>query len=74
LTQPLDTIKTRLQVLETNSASNTSVMSIAKELAATSKLYQGLLPRIAHMAIWGSVLSSAYEYLKVVSRKDECSQ
>lgn len=74
LTQPLDTIKTRLQVLETNSASNTSVMSIAKELAATSKLYQGLMPRIAHMAIWGSVLSSAYEYLKVVSRKDECSQ
>lgn len=74
VTQPLDTIKTRLQVLGANagngSTSNMSVLSIAKELAATSHLYKGLLPRIAHMGIWGSVLSSAYEYLKVVSRKD----
>ncbi|KAL3798378.1 hypothetical protein HJC23_005031 [Cyclotella cryptica] len=73
LTQPLDTIKTRLQVLCANAGntpSNTSVLSIAKELVSTSRLYHGLLPRIAHMGIWGSVLSSAYEYLKVVSRKD----
>jgi solute carrier family 25 protein 44 len=68
VTQPLDTIKTRLQVLGTTSGA--SAMSITKELASTGKLYQGLLPRIAHMGIWGSVLSSAYEYLKVVSRKD----
>jgi solute carrier family 25 protein 44 len=73
LTQPLDTIKTRLQVLGANAGimpSNKSVLSIAKELASTSRLYQGLFPRIAHMGIWGSALSSAYEYLKVVSRKD----
>lgn len=73
LTQPLDTIKTRLQVGSSNSAgipSNEGIVSIAKELASTSKLYHGLLPRIVHMGIWGSVLSSAYEYLKVVSRKD----
>jgi solute carrier family 25 protein 44 len=68
VTQPLDTIKTRLQVL--GPTSGTSFVSITKELASTGKLYQGLLPRIAHMGIWGSVLSSAYEYLKVVSRKD----
>lgn len=70
VTQPLDTIKTRLQVL--GNSSGTSVFSITKELSSTGKLYQGLLPRIAHMGIWGSVLSSAYEYLKIVSRKDEC--
>lgn len=73
LTQPLDTIKTRLQVLGANAGnmpSNLSVLSIAKELVSTSRLYQGLFPRIAHMGLWGSVLSSAYEYLKEVSRKD----
>ena len=72
LTQPLDTIKTRLQVLGSNS-SNASLWLITKELASKGNLYQALLPRIAHMGVWGSVLSSAYEYLKVVSRKDECS-
>ena len=70
LTQPLDTIKTRLQILGGGTATSTSILAIAKELASTSNLYQGLLPRIAHMGIWGSVLSSAYEYLKIVSRKD----
>ena len=73
VTQPLDTIKTRLQVLGVNSGSATSMLSITKELASAGKLYQGLIPRITHMGIWGSVLSSAYEYLKVVSRKDESS-
>ena len=73
ITQPLDTIKTRLQVLGANSVGATSMLSITKELASTGKLYQGLIPRITHMGIWGSVLSSAYEYLKVVSRKDESS-
>jgi hypothetical protein len=28
------------------------------------------LPRIVHMGVWGSVLSAAYEVLKLVSRKD----
>lgn len=70
ITQPLDTIKTRLQVLGTSSGS--SILSTTKALASTGKLYQGLIPRIAHMGIWGSVLSSAYEYLKIVSRKDAC--
>lgn len=68
MTQPLDTIKTRLQV--GNLKSNASLLSVAKELTSTSGLYKGLLPRIAHMGIWGSVLSAAYEVLKLVSRKD----
>lgn len=75
MTQPLDTIKTRLQVggKPGNLPSKSAIISVAKELTATSGfsgMYQGLLPRIAHMGIWGSVLSSAYEYLKLVSRKD----
>ncbi|KAL9180073.1 hypothetical protein ACHAXT_008043 [Thalassiosira profunda] len=65
MTQPLDTIKTRIQVGSTGSR---SLLSLAKELPRG--LYKGLYPRIAHMEVWGSVLSSAYEVLKLVSRKD----
>jgi hypothetical protein len=71
-TQPLDTIKTRLQVGENDSSMNprSSLRSIAKELVSTPGLYKGLLPRIVHMGVWGSVLSAAFEVLKLVSRKD----
>ena len=69
LTQPLDTIKTRMQVAK-GKADFFSPISIAKDLASTSGLFQGLMPRIGHMGVWGSVLSTAYEYLKFVSRKD----
>ncbi|KAL7533726.1 hypothetical protein ACHAXR_006326 [Thalassiosira sp. AJA248-18] len=72
LTQPLDTIKTRLQVGNAGSMKpkKSSILSVVKELTSTPGLYKGLLPRIAHMGIWGSVLSAAYEALKLVSRKD----
>ncbi len=69
LTQPLDTIKTRIQVAK-GKPSFFSPLSIAKELTSTSGLYKGLMPRMCHMGVWGSVLSAAYEYLKFVSRKD----
>lgn len=69
LTQPLDTIKTRMQV-EKGKPVFFSPVVVAKELASTSGLFKGLLPRIGHMGVWGSVLSAAYEYLKFVSRKD----
>lgn len=71
-TQPLDTIKTRIQVGKKTMTikPNTSLRSLAKEFVSTPGLYKGLLPRIAHMGIWGSVLSAAYEVLKLVSRKD----
>ncbi len=76
ITQPLDTIKTRLQVkggVGNASSKSAMVISVVKELTASSGLsgmYQGLLPRITHMGVWGSILSAAFEYLKVVSRKD----
>jgi len=71
LTQPLDTIKTRIQVGKTGGTkASTSLITAVKNLPSTPGLYKGLLPRIAHMGIWGSVLSAAYEVLKLVSRKD----
>ena len=66
LTQPLDVVKTRLQV-----ATTTSLSSTARDLAATSGVrgfYRGLGPRIMHMSVWGTVLSSAYELLRHISR------
>jgi len=92
VTQPLDTLKTRLQVGtssgggEVNSSVSSNALSSAtprrkkrgflsmtREMSSTtgvSGLYKGLLPRIVHMGVWGSVLSAAYEVLKLVSRKD----
>ena len=69
-TQPLDTIKTRIQVGKQTMRADASLRSMAREFASTPGLYKGLLPRIAHMGVWGSILSAAFEMLKLVSRKD----
>ena len=71
-TQPLDTIKTRIQVGKKTMSikPNTSLASMAREFVSTPGLYKGLTPRIVHMSIWGSILSAAFEVLKLVSRKD----
>jgi len=66
LTQPIDVTRTRLQVEK-----NASLSTIVSELKATSGLrgfYRGLGPRVLHMSVWGTVLSSAYELLRHISR------
>lgn len=66
LTQPLDVTRTRLQV-----QTSASLGAIVSELKATSGIrgfYRGLGPRTFHMSIWGTVLSSAYELLRHISR------
>lgn len=81
LTQPLDVVKTRLQVgssllsndMSTNMSSDRSYTLITKELYASSAMrgfFRGLTPRIMNMGLWGTVLSSAYELLRHVSHKD----
>jgi len=87
LSQPLDVIKTRLQVgsnvaepLTINNSSSLVQMhqhitytSVAKDLYLTSGImgfFKGTGPRLMSMGLWGTVLSSAYEYLRHVSRKD----
>lgn len=79
LTQPLDTTKTRLQVGIERSKKSTRTSSIAlvKELAYSSGFrgfYRGLGPRTVHMGLWGTILSSAYELLRHISRKDHLEQ
>lgn len=79
LTQPLDVIKTRLQVA--NYGTMPSIQKIALDLmisrennngssssSAVKNLYRGYVPRILHISLWGTILSGAYEYLKFISR------
>ena len=87
LTQPLDVIKTRLQVgvvgrptAQADPSGNSltaaqgrvSPMLVVRELLKTSGVrgfLKGTVPRIAHMGLWGTALSSAYEVLREVSQK-----
>ena len=81
LTQPLDTTKTRLQLQiegssqeqQHNSNSKPTYASVARELKMKSGyagFFKGTGARIIHMGLWGTILSSAYELLRHVSRKD----
>lgn len=83
LTQPLDVIKTRLQVgayygqSSSLSASpkqmNNTYSTVVKDLYTSSGyrgFFRGLNPRIASFCLWGTVLSSAYEYLRHISKRD----
>ena len=90
LTQPLDTVKTRVQLkmedtlqqhhprTQSSSSSNSnnkpSYASVARELKISSGykgFFKGTGARIIHMGMWGTILSSAYELLRHISRKDD---
>ncbi|THU74183.1 hypothetical protein C4D60_Mb04t30680 [Musa balbisiana] len=74
VTTPLDTIKTRLQVMDTTEKRD--VGQVMKRLIAEDGwrgLYRGLGPRFASMSAWGTTMIVAYEYLKrlcAVSERD----
>ena len=66
LTQPIDVTRTRLQVERSGSLS--AIVSQLKASSGIRGFYRGLGPRVVHMSIWGTVLSSAYELLRHISR------
>lgn len=81
MTQPFDVVKTRLQVgsfgnvssANGQSAPVATYKSVCVELYSTHGVrgfFRGVNPRILSMSLWGTVLSSAYEYLRYISRKD----
>ncbi|XP_068654736.1 uncharacterized protein [Aristolochia californica] len=72
VTTPLDTIKTRLQVMEHKKRE--SVRRVVKTLIAEDGwqgLYRGLGPRFFSMSAWGTSMILAYEYLKRLCAKGE---
>ncbi|ERN17887.1 solute carrier family 25 member 44 [Amborella trichopoda] len=70
-TTPLDTIKTRLQVMGHEKRETTK--QIVKRLIVEDGwkgLYRGLGPRFVSMSAWGTSMILAYEYLKRICAKD----
>lgn len=72
ITTPLDTIKTRLQVMGNDNSS--SIKQVAKDLIKEDGwkgLYRGFGPRFFSMSAWGTSMILTYEYLKRLCTKDE---
>ncbi|XP_073057442.1 uncharacterized protein [Primulina eburnea] len=71
ITTPLDTIKTRLQVM--GHGKKPTVREVVKNLIADGGMagfYRGLGPRFFSMSAWGTSMILAYEYLKRVCAID----
>ncbi|XP_052204465.1 uncharacterized protein LOC127809594 [Diospyros lotus] len=72
ITTPLDTIKTRLQVM--GHEKRHTIRQVVKTLVVDDGwigLYRGLGPRFFSMSAWGTTMILAYEYLKRLCVKDE---
>ncbi|XP_027150789.1 solute carrier family 25 member 44 [Coffea eugenioides] len=72
ITTPLDTIKTRLQVM--GHAKRPTTRQIVKTLISEdgwTGFYRGLGPRFFSMSAWGTSMILAYEYLKRLCAKEE---
>lgn len=73
ITTPLDTIKTRLQVMG-HQENRPSARQVVKNLIAEDGwkgFYRGLGPRFFSMSAWGTSMILTYEYLKRLCAKDE---
>lgn len=72
VSQPLDVVKTNYQLLDSNTPSSSSILSVVKKTHTHygfKGFYRGTIPRMAHIAFFGTILSSAFEYLKYISQK-----
>ncbi|XAR71310.1 hypothetical protein NMG60_11028515 [Bertholletia excelsa] len=72
ITTPMDTIKTRLQVME--HGKRHSIRQVVKGLIADDGwkgLYRGLGPRFFSMSAWGTSMILSYEYLKRLCVRNE---
>ncbi|KAI4316489.1 hypothetical protein L6164_024469 [Bauhinia variegata] len=77
ITMPLDTIKTRLQVLDAEENGRRrplTVMQTVKDLVKESGLvacYRGLGPRWVSMSMSATIMITSYEFLKRMSKKSQ---
>ncbi|KAF9621405.1 hypothetical protein IFM89_020927 [Coptis chinensis] len=68
ITTPIDTIKTRLQVMDDYGVGRPSVMSTAKTLLAEEGwrgLYRGFGPRFLNMSLYGTSMIVTYELISI---------
>ncbi|KAL6596352.1 hypothetical protein ACP70R_047716 [Stipagrostis hirtigluma subsp. patula] len=77
VTMPLDTVKTRLQVMEADAAAATrptlasTVRDLLKE-GGWAACYRGLGPRWGPMSLSAATMVTTYEFLKRLSAKEGC--
>ena len=78
LTNPLDVVKTRLQVASRLQGGPTpSFLGVARQLIAeegSKGLLRGVAPRVASTGMWGTAMVTTYEFLKRISVKPEFLQ
>ncbi|KAG0470324.1 hypothetical protein HPP92_017024 [Vanilla planifolia] len=72
MTTPLDTIKTRLQVMDNYGSGRPSVLRTTRLLLEEDGwrgLYRGFGPRFLNMSLWGTSMIVTYELIKRLSVK-----
>ncbi|EPS74614.1 hypothetical protein M569_00141, partial [Genlisea aurea] len=76
VTMPLDTVKTRLQVLDGDGVQPSvfqTVRNLVKEGGGLGACYRGLAPRWASMSMSATIMITTYEFLKRLSAKTQDS-
>uniref|UniRef100_A0A1D1ZBZ2 Solute carrier family 25 member 44 n=2 Tax=Anthurium amnicola TaxID=1678845 RepID=A0A1D1ZBZ2_9ARAE len=72
ITTPIDTIKTRLQVMDNYGTGRPSVMKTTRLLVQEDGwigFYRGFGPRFLNMSLWGTSMIVTYELIKRLSLK-----
>lgn len=73
VTTPLDTVKTRLQVMDNHGEGRPTIIKTAKQLLKEDGwkgFYRGFGPRMLNMSLWGTSMIVTYEIIKRLSVKD----
>ncbi|KAG8073671.1 hypothetical protein GUJ93_ZPchr0006g45094 [Zizania palustris] len=73
VTMPLDTVKTRIQVMETEAAARPTLKSTVRGLlkeGGWAACYRGLGPRWGSMSLSAATMVTTYEFLKRLSAKE----
>ncbi|XP_078448432.1 uncharacterized protein LOC144716991 isoform X2 [Wolffia australiana] len=74
ITTPIDTIKTRLQVMDNYGAGRPSIRKTTRLLIEEdgwAGFYRGFGPRFLNMSLWGTSMIVTYELIKRLSLKQE---
>lgn len=77
LTNPLDLVKTRMQVSRGYGAEEAGFRSILGRIwqeGGVTGLFRGSVPRCINAALWGTCMVSAYEFLKRICATEDGSE